>query len=479
MECKRLGCNNKALDWKVCAQCFKSRYCSEKCLEADWENGHEEQCEGHEFTLRDLIPQKNKFLKTLGKGSYSEVKLVQHRKTKTYYALKVIDKSIISVGLPLQTLFREISIHKSLNHDSIIKLYDQLEDRSNIYLVLEYANNCDLHEYIMQNQQLTEAESAKILVELCMGVKYMHDRGIIHRDLKAENVLLTDQNVCKICDLGWSVVCDGPRKTFCGTLDYMSPEILLGDNYSFPSDIWSLGVLLYEMLHGRPPYSQCIEGDMIERIQEQDLKIDPRLSPAAKNLLLKVLQFNPNKRASIADILKHRWVQENYLLEFDLEVGKMISHAELGIGTVLFSKGIMCNVEFPNGSKEFVIPELLKEAVIVSEDCDDDSVQMLGLKIGRSVSPIPKMRDNDRRKTWKLEDSYSACLSMEYSTMTGGDLQDICESGEGACTIADKQKELDQLQTVLEKNEKPTRERNRKRTSVIDMLLGNASCVNR
>ena len=274
MNCFRKDCESKSTDYKVCAQCFRHFYCSEECLESDWFARHEAECEGHQFKLTDFSSCSS----ILGSGAYSEVKLFKHKATSQLYAVKIIKKSILSVLLPLHALFREISLHKSMNHENIISLYDQLEDDKKIYLVLEYAGSSTLLDFLKHKKVLTEPQAARILVELCLALKHMHDMGVMHRDLKPDNVLMTSSGQVKVCDLGWSVFCEAPRKTYCGTLDYMAPEVFEGLEYSFSADVWSLGVMLVEMVQGANPFIFLTESEKAERIRRKSYETDEHIS---------------------------------------------------------------------------------------------------------------------------------------------------------------------------------------------------------
>ena len=471
MDCRREGCLNKALDWKACAQCFIEKYCSDECLTEDWQQKHEDLCPPHLFSLQDLMPN-NQIIQKLGKVSYSEVALVRQKGTHEFYALKIIKKSILSVRLPIEALFREISLHKSLVHENIIRLYDQLEDSSHIYLVLEYAGKTNLFEYTKMKLSLDELEAAKIFVEICLGVKFMHERNILHRDLKSENILITDDNTIKICDLGWSSYCESYRRTVCGTVDYMSPEILEGQNYSFPSDVWSLGVLLYEILHGRTPFGRDNSGSKIEKMRKEEFEIDSKLSPAAKGLIKKLLRYDPEKRATLKEIFEHRWIQENYKTE--ISVGSRINHNDFGIGIVGFIKGLTCTVDFTNISLEFIVPELLKVSDILNEtEFSDLGIRTLATIIGKNVSPIPTDRSHSAVRKWKLQESYSGLI--DNSTIAE-DLTRTCEENE---RTIERQKELAQLQDKLENPIRKPAFTPIVSSSIVDSVISRVSCLKR
>ena len=154
-------------------------------------------------------------------------------------------------------LKNEIKIQKRLTHPHIIRLYEYFQDEQNIYLVMEYAENGSLFFYIrkkMKLNKLTERESFVFFFQTCIGIDYLHKNSIIHRDLKPENLLLDKRGNIKLCDFGWSAKEQDVRNTFCGTLDYMAPEMLEKGKYDHRVDIWSLGILLFELLHGVAPF---------------------------------------------------------------------------------------------------------------------------------------------------------------------------------------------------------------------------------
>lgn len=464
MDCSNKTCTQKVSDWEVCAQCFKRFYCSQQCLENDWYEKHECECEGHQFQISDFTPCSS----TLGSGAYSQVKLYKHTKTNTLYAIKSIKKSLLTIFLPIKALFREIAIHKSLNHDNIIKLYDQLEDSTKIYLVLEYASNINLNDHIKKKKLLTEPQAAKIFVELCLAIKYLHEKGVIHRDIKPENILISFDGHVKLCDLGWSTYCDGPRKTFCGTLDYMAPEVFLGYEYGVMADVWSAGVVLFEMLNGRNPFVLCTEEEKMEKIAKKEYEIETQVSKSCKDLIFKILCYRPERRLTLDNILKHRWVQEHFFFPSDIEAGVKIFHNDFGAGLVTFIKGMMCSVDFQGFSLDFAIPDLTKHCKI-QKDIHSNLADSFKSDIGGVISLMSSSHESSYEKSWKFEESSNTLL--ESTTLTGDPFTlDISEVPESPFTIAEKQNELTQLQTMLEK---PHKRKNKKfRRSLIGHLFG-------
>ncbi len=189
----------------------------------------------------------------LGKGAYSEVKLMVDESTGKKYAVKCLEKQRMRSKEELAVVEREIAIHRTLIHPNVIGLRGVQRDEQTIRLVLEFAPHGSLFGLIRKRKCLGEPEAAYYFWQVLRGIRFLHERGIIHRDIKPENILLDEGDVPKISDFGWSVE-GGARKTFCGTLEYMAPEVLQRGNYDEKVDVWALGILLYEMLHGRAPF---------------------------------------------------------------------------------------------------------------------------------------------------------------------------------------------------------------------------------
>jgi len=157
---------------------------------------------------------------------------------------------------------REVEIHKTLKHENIIRLFTSLEDENYIYLVLEYAAQGNLFYTIRNKKRLTEDEAFYYFIQTCAGIYFLHKNGLIHRDIKPENLLIGDQNILKICDFGWCVQSSNTeaRMTFCGTLEYMAPEMIQNLSHNHNLDIWCLGILLFELVHGGAPFTVNLLG---------------------------------------------------------------------------------------------------------------------------------------------------------------------------------------------------------------------------
>ena len=241
--------------------------------------------------------------KVLGTGAYGQVKLARHKATQQDRAIKIINKqSLEDEPNGLEIIQEEISTHKQLSHQNIIEYIEDFEDLESIYIVLEYAECGTLFEKIKKDKKIEENEAKELFKQTLNGIQYLHINSKIHRDLKPENILIDKTGCVKICDLGWCGKGGESRKTFCGTLDYMAPEMVKGLQHSYEVDIWALGVLLYEMLHGYAPFEGMREVEKVQNIVQGKLKFEEDISEEAKSIILKMIKVNPKDRIKIEQI---------------------------------------------------------------------------------------------------------------------------------------------------------------------------------
>ena len=256
------------------------------------------------------------FPKQLGQGSFGRVFLVSHNETKELYALKTIEKrKILMTYGKLDNIYDEINIHSKLYHQNIIKLYNVYEDEETINIIMEYAKEGNLYHLIKKEKNgFSEQKSYEFFIQIINAVYYLHSNNIIHRDIKPENILIGDDNNLKLCDFGWAKELTlENRSTFCGTMEYMAPEIVGSENYDYSVDIWSLGILLYELLFGHSPFNADSNKNIIFNIKKHELNYDnenKKISNSCKDLIERLLNENPQKRLRIKDILEHPFIKK-------------------------------------------------------------------------------------------------------------------------------------------------------------------------
>ena len=192
---------------------------------------------------------------------------------------------------------REICIHKELLHQNIIRLYNFFENNKYFYLVLEYLPNGNLYEF-MRGKSLDEGTILKLFRQMISAIDFVHSRKVFHRDIKPENILLDPQCNSKLCDFGFSAIFgDGQnRQTLCGTKDYLAPEVIMSHNQNDKVDIWCMGVLLYELIHKRPPFIGKNIIVLLEDIKSAKIKYLPNINPEFKRIIEWCLKLDPNAR---------------------------------------------------------------------------------------------------------------------------------------------------------------------------------------
>ncbi|KAK0094968.1 hypothetical protein PV326_009542 [Microctonus aethiopoides] len=262
---------------------------------------------------------KYKLLKTIGKGNFAKVKLAKHLPTGKEVAIKIIDKTQLNPG-SLQKLFREVRIMKMLDHPNIVKLFQVIETEKTLYLVMEYASGGEVFDYLVLHGRMKEKEARAKFRQIVSAVQYCHQKKIIHRDLKAENLLLDSEMNIKIADFGFSNEFTPGNKldTFCGSPPYAAPELFQGKKYDGPEvDVWSLGVILYTLVSGSLPFDGSTLRELRERVLRGKYRIPFYMSTDCENLLKKFLVLNPTKRASLEvrgdkNIMKDKWMNMGY-----------------------------------------------------------------------------------------------------------------------------------------------------------------------
>jgi serine/threonine protein kinase len=265
-----------------------------------------------ESGAHNLTKESFTFISQLGSGAFGKVYKVSSKITNQIYALKVLSKNQISNLNLIDQLKNEITILARCNHDNIIKLYCAFEDKGYIFLVMELANDSTLFNKVKKLKKLSEPLVCDYMKDIVQAVVYLHSQNpiILHRDIKPENILITNSR-CKIADFGWSNVDDEFRNTFCGTPDYLAPEMISGTGHNEKLDVWTLGVLMYELLHGHPPFSpkeKPNDARMIQKIIEKNIlngviDFDQSISPEARSAIVTMLNPKDTLRPQAKDIL--------------------------------------------------------------------------------------------------------------------------------------------------------------------------------
>ncbi|XP_019772745.1 putative protein kinase C delta type homolog isoform X7 [Dendroctonus ponderosae] len=240
------------------------------------------------------------FLKVLGKGSFGKVLLAELKGTEYYYAIKCLKKDVVLEDDDVEcTLIERKVLALGTKHPYLCHLLCTFQTESHLFFVMEYLNGGDLMFHIQNERRFSEARARFYGAEIVSGLKFLHNKGIVYRDLKLDNILLDFDGHVRIADFGMcklQIFLDRMADTFCGTPDYMAPEIIKGQHYNQCVDWWSFGVLLYEMLLGQSPFSGGDEDELFWSICNEKPVIPRFLSAEAGSVLIQFLEKDANKR---------------------------------------------------------------------------------------------------------------------------------------------------------------------------------------
>jgi len=257
-----------------------------------------------------------KFLKRIGKGCFGEVwkcRLVADASAGSpFYAVKKVPLNLVKQHRLLEQMDCEVDIQSSLDHPHIIRLLFHFQDNDDVYLGMEFAEGGCMWEKLTQAGKFSSAAAARYLYETCDALEYCHSHNVVHRDIKPENILLDREGHVKLADFGWSCVMEDEdlRQTFCGTCDYLAPEMIMGRGHRESLDMWDVGVLLYEMLVGKSPFGSTDQETTCRLIMQVDLRFPADMGKDAEDLIRKLCTVNPSGRLTAQQAKQHRFLQQ-------------------------------------------------------------------------------------------------------------------------------------------------------------------------
>ncbi|XP_051921793.1 serine/threonine-protein kinase Sgk2b [Hippocampus zosterae] len=247
-----------------------------------------------------MKPSDFDYLKVIGKGSFGKVLLARHRKLGGYFAVKVLHKQTVVMRKEQQHVMVERSVLlKGVQHPFLVGLHYSFQTPNMLYFVVDYVNGGELFYHLQRERSFPESRAAFYAAEMALALGYLHSLDIVYRDLKPENILLDSEGHVKLTDFGLckeGVAVGGLMHTFCGTPEYLAPEVLQGHMYSPAVDWWGLGCVLFEMLHGLPPFYSNSKTEMFEKILHAPLHLRSGISEAACSLLAGLLERKISRR---------------------------------------------------------------------------------------------------------------------------------------------------------------------------------------
>jgi serum/glucocorticoid-regulated kinase 2 len=257
-----------------------------------------------------------KILKVLGRGSFGKVMLVEKKSDKKHFAMKVLKKRAIIQRGQVEHTKAERKILQQAHHPFLMTLRYAFQTKEKLYMVLDYLQGGELFFHLRKNRRFPEDVARIYVAEIACALGHLHSVNVIYRDLKPENILLDDNGHLCLTDFGLSkdVGPDEKAHTFCGTPEYLAPEIVVGAGHDKAVDWWSLGILLYELTVGVPPFYSQNVNEMYNKIQHGVLRFPPFLSENCKNLIIELLNRDPKKRCGskndVDDIKKHAFYKD-------------------------------------------------------------------------------------------------------------------------------------------------------------------------
>ncbi|KPJ01908.1 PREDICTED: cAMP-dependent protein kinase catalytic subunit alpha-like [Papilio xuthus] len=266
-------------------------------------------------------------IKNIGSGAYGEVYLVRNKNTLHYHAMKVVEKAAGVETKTVTNLIAEKQILQAVRFPFIVALDEAFKDNVYLYFIFPLMFGGELFEILQSFGSFSDALAKFYASQVILALEYLHHCNIIHRDIKPENILIASNGYLRVCDFGIAKVCSKKTYSLCGTPEYLAPEVISSKAYSFPVDWWAVGILIYEMLSGYPPFYDSQPAKIYDKILEGHYKCPKTINTDCRNLLKSLLQLNPSKRIGsfkngAFDIKIHPWfngVSWNSILQQSVE----------------------------------------------------------------------------------------------------------------------------------------------------------------
>ncbi|XP_043919737.1 serine/threonine-protein kinase PLK2 [Protopterus annectens] len=256
--------------------------------------------------------------RVLGKGGFAKCYEMTDLETNKVYAAKIIPHSRVAKPHQREKIEREIELHKTLQHKHVVQFYHHFEDQENIYILLEFCSRRSMAHVLKVRKVLTEPEVRYYLRQIISALKYLHEREILHRDLKLGNFFINEGMELKVGDFGLAAKLEpleNRRRTICGTPNYLSPEVLNKQGHGCESDVWALGCVMYTMLLGRPPFETTNLKETYRCIREARYTMPSSLSSSSKHLIAYMLSKNPQDRPTLDELVQHDFFAQGFTPE--------------------------------------------------------------------------------------------------------------------------------------------------------------------
>lgn len=256
--------------------------------------------------------------RVLGKGGFAKCYEMTDLETNKIYAAKIIPHSRVAKPHQREKIEREIELHKTLQHKHVVQFYHHFEDQENIYILLEFCSRRSMAHILKVRKVLTEPEVRYYLRQIVSALRYLHEREILHRDLKLGNFFINEGMELKVGDFGLAAKLEpleNRRRTICGTPNYLSPEVLNKQGHGCESDVWALGCVMYTMLLGRPPFETTNLKETYRCIREARYTMPSSLSSSSKHLIAYMLSKSPQDRPTLDELVQHDFFMQGFTPE--------------------------------------------------------------------------------------------------------------------------------------------------------------------